>query len=88
MLVNNESKPSDPPPPPPPQNYNSPTTSHPPLKGGGGGSEFYTNNRFMRSSPVFNNVLNTLVPDCSYDNATKMFSSCMLSEDNLRRFSN
>ena len=87
MLVNNESKPSDHP-PPSPIHYNVANIFHSTLNGGGGGSEFYTNNRFMRSSPVFNNVLNTLVPDCSYDNATKMFSSCMLSEDNLRRFSN
>ena len=34
------------------------------LNGGGGGLEFYTNNRFARSSPVFNNFLNTFVPDC------------------------
>ena len=31
------------------------------LNGGGGGLEFYTNNRFARSSPVFNNFLNTFV---------------------------
>ena len=34
------------------------------LNGGGGGLEFYMNNRFARSSPVFNNFLNTFVPDC------------------------
>ena len=36
------------------------------LNGGGGGLEFYTNNRFGRSSSVFNNFLNTFVPDCSF----------------------
>ena len=36
------------------------------FNGGGGGLEFYTNNRFARSSPVFNNFLITFVPDCSY----------------------
>ena len=35
------------------------------LNGGGGGLEFYTNNRFAKSSPVFNNCLNTFVPDCT-----------------------
>ena len=35
------------------------------LNGGGGSLEFYTNNRFARSSTVFNNFLNTFVPDCS-----------------------
>ena len=30
-----------------------------------GGLEFYTDNRFARRSPVFDNFLNTSVPDCS-----------------------
>ena len=34
-------------------------TFHSTLNGGGGGLEFYMNNRFARSNPVFNNVLNT-----------------------------
>ena len=39
-------------------------TFHSTLNGGGGGLEVYTNNRFARNSPVFNNFLNTFVPDC------------------------
>ena len=35
------------------------------LNGGGGGLEFYMNNQFGRGSPVFNNFLNTFVPDYS-----------------------
>ena len=34
---------------------------------GEGGLEFYTNNRFAKSSPVFNNFLNTFVPDCTVE---------------------
>ena len=40
------------------------------LNGGGGGLEFYTNNQFARSSPVFNNFLNTFVPDCRYQSCS------------------
>ena len=39
-------------------------TFHSTLNEGGGGLEFYTNNRFVRNSPVFNNFLNSFVPDC------------------------
>ena len=35
------------------------------LNGGGGALEFYTNNRFARTSPVFNNFLHTFVPNFS-----------------------
>ena len=64
MSVNNESKPSS--------THALPHTMllmagtfRSTLNGGGGGLEFYTNNRFARSSSVFNNCLNTFVPDCS-----------------------
>ena len=50
MSVNDESKPSATPPSP--------------IQCEWGGVEFYTSNRFARSSPVFNNCLNTFVPDC------------------------
>ena len=62
MSVNNESKPPD-----TPLHHTMlllagtfPST----LNGGGGGLKFYMNNRFARNSPVFDNFLNTFVPDC------------------------
>ena len=64
MSVNNESKPSATPPLPHTMLLLAGTFCST-LIGGGGGLEFYTNNRFARSSPVFNNCLNTFVPDCS-----------------------
>ena len=33
---------------------------------GGGGLEYYTKNGFAKSNPVFNNVLNTFVPNCIF----------------------
>ena len=45
------------------------------LNGGGGGLEFYTNNQFARSNPVFNNCLNTFVQDCSSSLAYNPFCS-------------
>ena len=66
MSVNNDSKPSATHPHTPPAPHTMllmAGTSRSTLNGGG--LEFYTNNRFARSSPVFNNFLNTFVPDCS-----------------------
>ena len=64
MSVNNESKPSARPPLPHTMLLMA-GSFRSTLNGGGGVLEFYTNNRFARSSPVSNNVLNTFVPDCS-----------------------
>ena len=61
MTANNESKPSATPSPPHTMLLVAGTLSST-LNGEGGGLEFYTNNRFARSSPVFNNFLNTFVP--------------------------
>ena len=63
MSVNNESKPSATPLLPHTMLLLA-GTFRSTLNGGGGGLEFYTNNRFARSSPVFNTFLNTFVPDC------------------------
>ena len=55
------------PPPPPPLPHTMllmAGTFNSTLNGGGGALKVFTNNRFARSSPVFNNVLNTFVPDC------------------------
>ena len=65
MSVNNKSKPPATPPLPHTMLLLA-GTFRSTLNGGGGGLEFYTNNRFARSSPVFNTFLNTFVPDCSH----------------------
>ena len=64
MSVNNESKPSATHPLPHTMLLLA-GTFRSTLNGGGGGLEFYRNNRFARSSSVFNNFLNTFVLDCS-----------------------
>ena len=73
MLVNNESKPSATHPLPHTMMLLAGTFCST-LSGGGGGLEFYTNNWFARSSPVCNNFLNTVVPDCSFIHIRSTFS--------------
>ena len=82
MSVNNESKPSATPPLPHTMLLLA-GTFRSTLNGGGGGLEFYTNNRFARSSPVFNNVLNTSVPGCigSYPVNVTLFSDRGFARD-------
>ena len=65
MLIKNESKPSATPPLPHTMLLLDGTFCST-LNGGGGGLEFYTNNQFARSNPVFNNCLNTFVQECLF----------------------
>ena len=80
MSVNNESKPSATPPLPHTMLLLA-GTFRSTLNGGGGGLEFYTNNRFARSSPVFNNFLNTFVPDCSYQQLRRRVNQLRLIKE-------
>ena len=61
VSVNNKSKPSA----TPPYNVALGWNLLFNIEWGGGALEFYMNNQFTRSSSVFNNFLNTFVPDCS-----------------------